>query len=201
MKPFSYRRNIVLLDPLLFQKDLSQVLFVSNHLSAIDPYIIATSLDFKFFFIRMPFKIFAKPLNHSSNDRWMVLLHYSLIPQIYYFVFSVITFPLIPGVKEKLSKFQKALSFGYSGLFFPEGKRSFSGDVLEIKRGISILRKDNPDIYFVFVFLKKEESDKWYWPFQVYSVAFSAPSLHQSDNYQDFVKEQFEELRDTLLSV
>jgi hypothetical protein len=92
-------------------------------------------------------------------------------------------------VRAKLVPFQKEINSDNSVLIFPEGKIQDTQSLGLIKTGISILRKDNPDLPFLFVAIKYEKSKL---PFlRKTKVIFSSLSLDNADDYQQYVANRF----------
>jgi hypothetical protein len=65
-------------------------------------------------------------------------------------------------------------------------------DVGDIKQGVSILRKNNPEIPFVFAAIKYKKTR---FPF-IWKSCFvlGSASLEQKDDYQEFVKVELQKL-------
>lgn len=199
LKPFCLKRMVIFEDKSIFLQN-KQFLFVSNHVGYGDPFVIATSLPYTWLIKQLPLKILAKPLNYKG-DWIMQLLHYTHFTYIVYYLFNVVVFRNDRDAKEKLLPFQHYLQSGYGGLIFPEGSMSFNGRLSEIKKGISILRTEIQSKPFVFVYLYRRPRKFVLDLYRPYKVIFSTVSVSQHENYQDFVKNEFERLHKKLLNV
>jgi 1-acyl-sn-glycerol-3-phosphate acyltransferase len=182
MLPSRFFRKIIILDKKVLKID-SPIVFVSNHKSIFDPWVISSSLPFSFFIKHIPVKILASTKKFGNNSFLYALKNFKLLDLIY-FLYQCIPIKEADNPEEKLEFLQGEIDKGYSVLFFPEGGIKKDVEIGDIKQGVSILRRNNPNLPFVFIFVKYE---KTFLPFyRKSSFVLSGPYFDQSENYQEF---------------
>jgi 1-acyl-sn-glycerol-3-phosphate acyltransferase len=187
MLPSRFFRKIIILDKEVL-KLKGQVVFVSNHKSILDPWIISSSLPFSFFIKNLPVKTLVS-MNKFGSFKILTLLRNSGIIPFIHWLYQSVPIPELGTSEEKLIDFQKEINKGCSVLFFPEGGIKTNVEIGEIKQGISILRRNNPNIPFVFMTVRYKKTRL---PFYRRSCfVLGSADFDQYENYQEFVKGQF----------
>ncbi len=190
MFPSRLFRRIVILDKEVLKLN-TPVVFVSNHRSISDPWIIASSLPFLFFIKHLPVKTLVS-LNRFNKKNSVLMLAYNIgLIHLIHFLYQSIPVPEVGTSEEKLTDLQKEIDKGYSILFFPEGGINRNG-LGEIKQGISILRKNNPNIPFVFVSVNYKKTSIPF--FRKTTFVMSDKSFDLVDNYQGFVGDKLKKM-------
>ncbi len=188
MLPSRFFRKIVILDKEVLKLS-GQVVFVSNHKSVFDPWIISSSLPFSFFVKHVPVKTLVSMNKFGSFKILTWLRNFGIIPCIHW-LYQSVPIPDSGSSQEKLMCLQKEIDKGYSTLFFPEGGIKSKVDIGEIKQGISILRKNNPKLPFVFMSVKYKKTRL---PFYRRSFfVLGSADFDQHENYQEFVRFEFQ---------
>jgi 1-acyl-sn-glycerol-3-phosphate acyltransferase len=156
------------------------VVFVSNHVSVFDPFLIANSLPLRVLIKNLPVRIFAG--TKFKGNGFLEFLELFNIINIIYYIYNCVRVPSEGTSEEKIYELTKVIKSGYSVLIFPEGSKiSKDGNLGEIKKGIKILRKQNTEVNFIFVKLKFEKK------LIFLSVNFSKPSTEMVEEYEKYV--------------
>jgi 1-acyl-sn-glycerol-3-phosphate acyltransferase len=189
--PFKLNREIVYTDKTVFDIK-TPIVFVSNHKGILDPFIISNSLPFHFLYQNLPVRILASTKRFKKTTYFVNLIQKSNILNIIYWLYQCIPLKDEGSPEEKLENLQNVINKKYSVLIFPEGGIVKGNDVGDIKQGVSILRKNNPEIPFVFASIKYKKTR---FPF-IWKSCFvlGSASLEQKDDYQEFVKVELQKL-------
>jgi long-chain acyl-CoA synthetase len=127
-----------------------QYLFISNHVSYLDPFVMAVSLGYR----RLRSIYWAGGTDVAFTNNFTRF--FSRLAQIV---------PIERKTKASLSLafILSVLKKGKSLILFPEGRRSPSGELLEFAPGLSLILKNNPEIEVVPVVISGSFSA---WPVQ-----------------------------------
>jgi 1-acyl-sn-glycerol-3-phosphate acyltransferase len=183
--PFRITRTIYFESEDLF-KYRGNMLIASNHKGIFDPWVLFSSLPFSCVSRISPFKILAKPISSlpPSNSLEVILLKLKMIDVVYWIHQCILVRP-VGDTREKLVDFQTEIDLKNTVLMFPEGKISSTESLGLIKKGISILREDNPNLPFLFVSIKYKKTKI---PFiHKTAVSFSKLSLENPEDYSQYV--------------
>lgn len=128
------------------------VIFIANHKSPIDPWIIFSSLPFQVFLRVLPIRIFATTviLNHAL----MKFFSYTGVINLIYLIYGCINVRQSGTVHEKINPLLEVMEMGHSVLFFPEGNLVKGGEIGKIRHGTAVLLENSKDIPIVFCAVK-----------------------------------------------
>jgi 1-acyl-sn-glycerol-3-phosphate acyltransferase len=185
MLPSRFFRKIIILDEETLKIN-SPIIFISNHRSVLDPWIISSSLPFTFFLKHLPVKILASSSRFGKHKSIYLLKNFKILDFIY-FLYQCVEIKDASSPEEKLENFQKEINKGYSVLFFPEGGISNENKIGEIKQGVAILRKNNPGKPFVFLAVNYKKT--WIPFYKKSYFVLGKADFDQHDNYQEFVSQ------------
>ncbi len=118
------------------------LLFVSNHLSMVDPGLILWALPHRFrrrMSIAMDGEILREWLHPPKETGWFTRLRYRVQYILVAFFFNVFAMPQHSGFRRSFSFAGEMMDRGYSVLVFPEGRRSPDGTLQPFRQGIGLL--------------------------------------------------------------
>ncbi len=126
-------------------KDLTgPVLFVSNHVTAIDigPILAALPMRFRHRLAVAMFGELLRSMRHPPDDEMFLLrawdkLSYALVVAL----FNVFPLPQQTGFRESFAFSGESADRGYSILVFPEGQRTLDGEIAPFRAGVGLLAR------------------------------------------------------------
>lgn len=123
----------------------SPTILIANHKNPVDLFIFFSFVPWQTFVKLLPIRVYAAD-NFSNHNKFSRFLKSSKILYLVYFLFNTIKVPSHGTTEEKLQLVLKSLKKGESIFLFPEGRMMKSDDIGEIKQGIFVLAKENPQI-------------------------------------------------------
>lgn len=112
------------------------LIFVSNHKSPFDPWLVSIALPFSIFLRILPVNIMGSRKFISSGLNMMGKMG---IINLVYGIYGVITLPELTQREDKLRPFRMALERGESVLMFPEGRMREEESIGTFKEGAALL--------------------------------------------------------------
>lgn len=123
----------------------SPTILIANHKHPVDLFMFFSFVPWQTFVKLLPIRVYAAD-NFSNHNKFSRFLKFSKVLYVIYFLFNIIKVPSHGTAEEKLQLVLKSLKKGESVFLFPEGRMMKSDNIGEIKQGIYVLAKENPQI-------------------------------------------------------
>ncbi|MCC7340298.1 MAG: AMP-binding protein [Bryobacterales bacterium] len=120
-------------------------LFVANHVTSIDGALLVGRLPWRLsrrMAIAMSGEMLRGYKYPAADERWYWKLWLPLQYLLVVLVYAVFPLPRTSGFRRAFQHAGRLADMGYSILVFPEGRRSYSGEMLPFEPGIGILAKE-----------------------------------------------------------